>query len=105
MKRVFCNKVPNLELKTNCVRCYILSVLFYGMEAWTLKKADIKRPKVFELCTYHRILRISCMEKIMNSEGLRRIKKEKDIILIIKNKIYITWAKGINYFESVCKEN
>jgi len=46
MKKVFCV----LNLKISPVRSsYVLSVLFYGMKAWTLKKIDTKRIEAFKM--------------------------------------------------------
>jgi len=58
MKKVFCGRDLSLKLKIRLVRCYVLSVLFYGMEAWTLKKIDTKRIEALEMWMYRRILRI-----------------------------------------------
>ncbi|KAH1002161.1 hypothetical protein HUJ04_008274 [Dendroctonus ponderosae] len=42
MKIVFCSSNLSLDLKIRLVRCYLLSVLFYGGEAWTLKGIEMK---------------------------------------------------------------
>lgn len=86
MKKVFCGRDLSLKLKIRLVRCYVLSVLFYGMEAWTLKKIDTKRIEAFEMWMYRRILRISWTERVTNVEVLRRMQKEKELILTIKKR-------------------
>jgi hypothetical protein len=86
MKRVFCGRDLSLEMKLRLMRCYVLSVLFYGMESWTLKKIDTKKLEAFELWMYRRILRISWTERVTNVEVLRRMNKEKEVIFTIKKR-------------------
>lgn len=86
MKKVFCSRDLSLELKIRLMRCYVLSVLYYGLESWTLKKNDMRKMEAFELWIYRRILRISWVERVTNIEVLRRMKKEREIILTIKER-------------------
>ena len=86
MKKVFCGRDLSLQLKIRLVRCYVLSVLFYGMETWTLKKIDTKRIEAFEMWIYRRMLRISWAERVTNVEVLRRMQKEKELVLTIKER-------------------
>lgn len=86
MKRVFTARDLSLEIKVRLVRCYILSVLFYGMETWTLKKADTKKLEAFEMWIYRRILKISWTERVPNEEVLRKMNKEKEVLLTIKKR-------------------
>ncbi|MDK1801117.1 hypothetical protein LRR74_28510, partial [Klebsiella pneumoniae] len=91
VKTVF-NKMRNaltrtdlsLHLKIRMIKCYVLPVLLYGMEAWTLKKCDTDKLEAFEMWTYRRILRISWVSRITNKEVLRRMGKEKEIIDTVK---------------------
>ena len=86
MKRVFCGRDLSLELKVRLMRCYVLSVLFYGVETWTMKKIDIKKIDAFEMWMYRRMLRISWTQKITNVEVMRRMHKEREVILTIKKR-------------------
>lgn len=86
MKKLFCCRDLNLDLKIRMMRCYVLSVLYYGMEAWTLKEIDVRRLEAFELWMYRRILRISWVERVTNVEVMRRIRKEKEVIMTIKRR-------------------
>ncbi|CAG9837802.1 unnamed protein product, partial [Diabrotica balteata] len=56
MKTVFCGRDLSLEMKLRLIRCYVLSLLFYGMESRTLNKIDTKKLEAFELWMYRRIL-------------------------------------------------
>ena len=80
MRNVLCNRDLRLTLRIRLLKCYVFSVLFYGMEAWTLKQDTIKRLEAFEMWAYRRILRVSWMKKVTNLEILRRIDKWKEII-------------------------
>lgn len=84
MRGVFCTKELSLHLKIRLLRCYVFSVLFYGMEAWTLKKNMTDRMEAFELWAYRRILKISWVQKVTNDEVMRRMKKEREIINTMK---------------------
>lgn len=62
----------------------MLSVLLYGMEAWTLKKNAADRLVAFELWAYRSILRISWVDRITNNEVLGRMRKQKEVLNTIK---------------------
>lgn len=49
MEKVF--KSHNLTMNTNMrfLRCYVFSVLFYGLETWTLTEAMCRRLEAFEM--------------------------------------------------------
>lgn len=86
MKKIFCCRDLNLELKIRLMRCYVLSILYYGMEAWTLKVNDIRRLQAFEMWIYRRMLKISWVERVTNIEVLRRMHKETEIATTIKKR-------------------
>lgn len=43
MKRVVCSSDPSFKLNITLARCYVLSVLFYRVEKWTLNKLDNRK--------------------------------------------------------------
>lgn len=49
MKTTIPLKILKVKFKIRLIRCYVLTVIFYGMQAWTLKKIDIIEIEVFEL--------------------------------------------------------
>lgn len=77
---VFRNKDIIMILKIRLLRCYVFSVLFYGMEAGTQTENISERLEAFELQTYRRILRISWVYRVTNAEVLRRQRKEKEVL-------------------------
>uniref|UniRef100_A0A8D8UG11 Uncharacterized protein n=1 Tax=Cacopsylla melanoneura TaxID=428564 RepID=A0A8D8UG11_9HEMI len=82
MRQLFCNRGINIPLKARLVRCYIFSVLLYGVESWTL----MKKLEAFEMWVYRRILRISWVDKVSNERVIQRMNKEKEIVNTIKTR-------------------
>ncbi|CAG9839577.1 unnamed protein product [Diabrotica balteata] len=78
----------SLDTKVRMLRCYVFSVLLYGVESWTLNEDMCKKLEEFEMWLYRRILKIpynssdilcemnpdmlsfkpSCKEKYLESE-------------------------------------
>ena len=61
-----------LLTKVCTVKAMVFSVVMYGCESWTKKKAEHRRIYVFELWRWRRLLRVpcNCKEiKLVNSEG------------------------------------
>jgi len=58
----------DLELRKKLVKCYILSIVLYGAETWTLRKVDQKYLESFEIWCWRR------MEKISWTDHVRRKK-------------------------------
>jgi hypothetical protein len=86
MKTMLTNRDLQLHLRLRALRCYIFSILLYGMEAWTLKKQHIRKIEAFEMWCYRRILKIQWVQRITNAEVLRRLNKELEIMNSIKRR-------------------
>lgn len=86
MDKLFKSHNLNLEIKIRLLRCYILSILYYGVESWTLTKATEKRLEAFEMWLYRRILKIPWVDKVSNRAVLERIGKQKEIMNTIKRR-------------------
>lgn len=84
MSSVFKSHNLTLDTKTRLLKCYVFSVLLYGVEAWTLTEATTKKLRAFELWLYRRMLRISWTQKITNAEVLNRMNKPAELVNIIK---------------------
>lgn len=84
LRRVLCTRDLKLDLRVRLARCYVFSTLLYGMETWTLNAATIKRLESFELWVYRRMLKISWTARVTNTEVMKRINKEMEIIETIK---------------------
>lgn len=86
MRPFLCNRDINLNLRTRMLKCYIFSILLYGVEAWTMKADNIKKIEAFEMWCYRRMLRISWVDKITNQEVLHRMNKDTEITKTIKKR-------------------
>lgn len=84
MSSLFKSHNLNLNMKLRLLRCYVFSVLLYGVETWTLNKETTKRLEAFELWLYRRILKISWTQRITNIEVLRRMNKETELLNTVK---------------------
>lgn len=84
MRQVFKSHSLSLEMKKRLLKCYVYSVLLYGVETWTLKQETISKLQAFELWLYRRILKIPWTQKVTNEEVLRRMKTSSEIIDIVK---------------------
>lgn len=68
------------------MRCYIFSVLLYGVETWTLTQSTSKKLEAFEMWCYRRMLKIPWIDKIRNEEVLERLKKEREVLATVKKR-------------------
>jgi len=57
-KKVYTNTDFDLGLRIKFVKCYVWTVLLYGIEGWTLKVSTINKLEAFEMWGYRRVLRI-----------------------------------------------
>ena len=48
-----------LPTKVCLVKAMVFPVVMYGIESWTIKKAECRRIDAFELCFWRRLLRVS----------------------------------------------
>ena len=51
----------------------VSSVVMYGCESWTVKKAECRRIDAFELCCWRRLLRVPWTERRSNQSMLKEI--------------------------------
>lgn len=86
MSKLFKSHNLTLEIKLRLLRCYVFSILLYGVESWTLTEATTKRLEAFEMWTYRRMLKISWTDKISNIRVLQKLNKEKEIMLTVKRR-------------------
>ena len=61
-----------MKVRQRVLDCYILPVLMYGCEPWTISKEIENRLKVTEMWFLRKMLRISYVDKIRNEEVLER---------------------------------
>jgi hypothetical protein len=86
MSRLFKSHNLDLNIKVRLLRCYVFSVLYYGVESWTITDAMERRLAAFEMWVYRRILRVSWMDRVTNESILERMKKGKEVMYTVKRR-------------------
>ena len=59
---------------------YILSILLYGAETWTLRKVGHKYLESFNAWCLKKMEKISWTDHVRNKEVLHRVREERNII-------------------------
>ena len=62
--------------KVLLVKAMVFSVVMYGCESWTIKKAELWRTDAFELCCWRRLLRVPWTARRSNESILKEISPE-----------------------------
>ena len=70
---IFKSRDITLPTKVNLVKAMFFSVVKYGCESWTLKKAECRRIGVFELWCWRRLLRVPWTARRSNQSILKEI--------------------------------
>lgn len=86
MKKVLTSRDLSIPLRIRLLRCYVFPILYYGMEGWTLTKAMCSRIEAFEMWCYRRLLRISWVDRVRNTEVLARLQKQLEVMFTIKKR-------------------
>ena len=67
------SKDITLPTKVCLVKAMVFSVVMYGCESWTLKKAECRRTDAFELWCLRRLLRVPWAARTSNQSILKEI--------------------------------
>ena len=70
---IFKSRDITLSTKVRLVRAMVFSVVVYGCESWTVKKAECRRIDAFELWCWRRLLRIPLTARRSNQSILKEI--------------------------------
>ena len=62
--------------KVCLVKAMVFPVVMYGIESWTIKKAECRRTDAFELCFWRRLLRVSWTARRSNQSILKESSPE-----------------------------
>ena len=65
-----------LPAKAHLVKAIVFSVVMYGCESWTIKKAECQIIDAFEMCCWKRPLRVPWTVRISNQSSLKEINPE-----------------------------
>ena len=75
-----------LPKKVHLVKAMAFSVVMYGCESWTIKKAECRRIDAFELWCWRRLLRFPWTARRPNQSILKEIRPELSEGLMLKLK-------------------
>ena len=70
---IFKSRDITLPTKVCLVKAMVFTVVMYGCESWTVKKAERWRIDAFELCCWRRLLRVPWTARISNQSILKEI--------------------------------
>ena len=77
-----------LPAKVHIVKAMVFSVVTYGCESWTIKKAECQRTDAFKLCCWRRLLRVLWTARRSNHSILKEINPEYSLEgLMLKPKL------------------
>ena len=77
-----------LITKVHIVKAVVFSVIMYGCESWTIKKAEHQRTDAFELWCWRRLLRVPWTARRSNQPILKEINPEYSLEgLVLKLKL------------------
>ena len=77
-----------LPTKVHIVKTMVLSVVMYGCESWTMKKAEHQRFDTFERWCWRRLLRVPWTSRTSNQAILKEISPEYSLeVLMLKLKL------------------
>lgn len=86
MKNLLTNPTLSLDIRYRFVKTYIFSILLYGVETWTLGIRAMRRLEAFEMWVYRRLLKISWTEHISNETVLKRMGRDRKLLITIKKR-------------------
>ena len=73
LDRIFKSRDITLPTKVHLVKAVVCSVVMYGCESWTIKKAQCRRLDAFELWCWRRLLRVPWTARRSNQSILKEI--------------------------------
>ena len=91
-----------LPTKVHLVEAMVFSVVMFGCESWTIKKAECRRIDAFELWCWRRLLRVPWTARRSNQSFLKEISPEyslKGVMLKLKLQYFGHLMQRTDSFE------
>jgi hypothetical protein len=92
-KQLLCLNNFSLEIKKNVIKSCILSVAVCGSETRTVRENEQRVGYALETC-WRRMLTIKWTDRITNGEVFQRVKEERLLLKILKNRRHL-WSGHI----------
>ena len=86
LEKVLRNHKLAMETKRRVLDAYVMSILMYGSECWTILPQMRQRLEAAEMWFYRRMLRISWTEHKSNEEVLRMAGVERNLLKNIRKR-------------------
>ena len=80
MEKVIKNKNITIETRNRVLQCYVIPILTYGSECWTISPNMERKLEATEMWFHRRILHISWKDHVTNDEVLRRGRTERKLM-------------------------
>ena len=74
------------EVRKKLIKSLVWSVVMYGSETWTLRKADVRRLEAFEMWIWRRMEKVKWTEKLTNAEVLKLVNEVPSLLDTIKKR-------------------
>ena len=85
---IFKSRDVTLPTKVRIVKAMVFSVVMYGCDSWTIKKAERRRIDAFELWCWRRLMRVPWTARRSNQSILKEISLEYSLEgLMLKLKL------------------
>ena len=84
MSKILKSRTLPLDTRLRVLKCYVIPVLTYGSESWTITATLRKKLEAIEMWFLRRMLRISWTEHVKNEEVLRRSKCDRFLLSTIR---------------------
>ena len=84
MRSIFIDRKLSMKIKLRLLKTFVWSVLLYGAETWTLNAETRRNIQAAEMWYYRRILRVSYVDRVTNTEVLRRVGMKRELLNIIQ---------------------
>ena len=95
-----------LPTKVHLVKAIVFTVVMYGCESWTIKKAEYQRNDAFELWCWRRLLRVPWTARRSNQSILKEINPDyslKGLMLKLKLQYFGHLMWRTDSFEKTLK--
>ena len=86
LSKVLRDRKVSRTTKKRVLYCYVIPVLLYGSESWTISSRMRRRLEAIEMWFYRRMLRISWTQHVSNYEVLRRMQTRRRLMLDIRKR-------------------
>ena len=83
--RLFCGPLEK-ELRKRLVKCFVWSVVLYGVETWTLRRNEQLQLEAFEMWEWRRMERVKWTDKIKNAIVLERVGDGRIMLELLRKR-------------------